>query len=269
MSARYYIGTQGWSYPDWTGPFYPPGTPSSRFLEVYAKAFGAVEVDSSFYAVPPASHFLGWRERTPEAFRFALKLPGAVTHEARLRGAGEVVKTFCKRAELLEGRLGLVLVQLPPDFTPAERPALESFLRRLPDGIRFAVEFRHPGWLGAGTLRLLEVAGVTHALSDGPWIPRDQVMDAAREPTGDIAYFRWLGERPHLDSYARLLFDRSTEVAAWARVLQELAGSVRDVYGFFNNHYEGHSPASARRLLRTMGQPVTEPDDLNPQLSLF
>ncbi len=131
------------------------------------------------------------------------------------------------------------------------------------------MEFRHPDWLGADTLRLLESAGVTHALSDGPWIPRKRVMEAAREPTADVAYFRWLGDRPHLDSYSRTRFDRSTEVAAWARVLQELSGQVREIYGFFNNHYEGHSPASARRLMRAMGQPVTEPDDLDPQLSLF
>ncbi|NIR46391.1 MAG: DUF72 domain-containing protein [Gemmatimonadetes bacterium] len=269
MSARFHIGTQGWSYSDWTGPFYPERTPSSRFLEMYAEAFAAVEVDSSFYAVPPASHFIGWRERTPESFRFSFKLPGVVTHEHRLRGGQEVVETFCRRAEVLERRLGVILVQLPPDFTPTERPALESFLERLPDGFRFAVEFRHPDWLSADTLRLLESAGVAHALSDGPWIPRAGVMRAALEPTADVAYFRWLGERPHLDSYRRTQFDRSTEIGAWARVLQELSGRVRDIYGFFNNHYEGHSPASARRLLRVLGQPVTEPDDLNPQLSLF
>ncbi len=269
MPARYYIGTQGWSYPDWTGPFYPDGTPGSRFLSIYAKAFSAVEIDSSFYAVPPASHFLGWHERTPDSFRFALKLPGELTHELRLRGGDEVLKTFCQRAELLEEKLGVVLVQLPPDFTPAERRALKAFIGRLPAGIQFAVEFRHPEWLDERTAETLRAAGVAHALSDGPWIDRRRVMAAAARPTAAVAYFRWLGDRPQLSDYAHTRFDRSEEILGWARVLQELSGQVREIYGFFNNHYEGHSPASARRLLERLGQPVTDPDELNPQLSLF
>jgi uncharacterized protein YecE (DUF72 family) len=269
MSAQFYIGTQGWSYPDWTGPFYPQGTPGSQYLSVYAKAFTTVEVDSSFYAIPPASHFLGWRERTPESFRFALKLPGELTHERRLRGGDEVLKTFCKRAELLEGRLGVVLVQLPPDFTPAERPSLESFLKRLPEGIQFAVEFRHPDWLEEATYESLRAAGVAHAVSEGPWIERERVMRAALRPTAEIAYIRWLGDRPQLADYAETRIDRSSEILSWAKALRELAGQALEIYGFFNNHYEGHSPASARQMLERLGQPVTDPDELNPQLSLF
>ena len=269
MTARFLIGTQGWSYPDWVGPFFPEGTPSSRYLGVYAKAFHAVEVDSSFYAVPPASHFLGWHDRTPDTFRFALKMPGEVTHERRLRGGDDVVKTFCKRAELLGDKLGVILVQMPPDFTPADRSALEAFVKRLPSGFRFAMEFRHPGWLEGDILGLLRSAGVGHTLSDGPWIPRDRLMDRALEPTADFAYFRWLGDRPQFEDYSELLFDRSAEISRWADVLKELSGQVREIYGFFNNHYEGHSPASARRLLRGLGQPVIDPDELDPQLSLF
>ena len=269
MAARFHIGTQGWSYPDWVGPFYPQGTPGSRYLSAYAKAFSAVEVDSSFYAIPPASYFVGWRERTPAEFRFALKLPGELTHERRLQGGDEVLKTFCARAELLGEKLGVILVQLPPDFTPAERPILESFLRRLPEGCRFAVEFRHAGWLGDDVADALRSVGVARALSDGPWIPRDRAMELALEPTADFAYFRWLGDRPRLESYAQALFDRSAEIAGWANVLRELAGQVREIYGFFNNHYEGHSPESARRLLKRLSEPVTEPNDMNPQLSLF
>jgi uncharacterized protein YecE (DUF72 family) len=269
VSAAFHIGTQGWSYPDWTGPFYPEGTASSQYLSVYAKAFTAVEIDSSFYAVPPASHFLGWHDRTPESFRFALKLPGELTHELRLRGGEEVLKTFCKRAELLEEKLGVILVQLPPDFTPADRQALDSFLERLPAGIKFAVEFRHRGWLGERTYASLHSAGVAHALSDGPWIERERTMEAALSPTADLAYFRWLGDRPQLSDYSHARFDRSAEILSWSKVLRELSGQVREIYGFFNNHYEGHSPASARSLLRRLDQPVIDPDELNPQLSLF
>jgi uncharacterized protein YecE (DUF72 family) len=269
MPARFHIGTQGWSYPDWVGPLYPEGTPSSRFLNVYAMAFQAVEVDSSFYATPPASHFLGWHERTPDSFRFALKIPGELTHERRLRGGNEILKTFCKRAELLEEKLGVILVQLPPDFTPAERSSLETFVSRLPGDFRFAVEFRHPEWLEERTSEALRAAEIGLALSDGPWVPRERVMEMAQRPTSSFAYFRWLGERPQLSSYAQALFDRSADINGWAEILKKLSGQVREIYGFFNNHYEGHSPASARKLLRRLGEPVTDPDELNPQLSLF
>lgn len=269
MEAVFHIGTQGWSYPDWTGLFYPEGTPSSQYLSIYAKAFSAVEIDSSFYAVPPASHFLGWRDRTPESFRFALKLPGELTHELRLRGGEEVLKTFCKRAELLEEKLGVILVQLPPDFTPTDRAALKSFLGRLPSGLSFAVEFRHREWLDERTYEVLRSAGVAHALSDGPWIERERAMEAALTPTAELSYFRWLGGRPQLSDYSQARLDRSAEILSWSRVLRQLSSQVREIYGFFNNHYEGHSPASARTLLRRLDQPVTEPDQLNPQLSLF
>lgn len=269
MKAQFFVGTQGWSYPDWVGPFYPDGTPTSRYLITYAKAFSSVEVDSSFYAIPPASHFLGWRDRTPESFRFALKLPGELTHERRLRGGDEVLTTFCKRAELLEEKLGAILIQLPPDFSPDERSALETFLKRLPAGFRFAVEFRHVGWLDERVSGVLSDAGVGHALSDGPWISRERVMAEALQPTAELAYFRWLGSRPHVASYTHVQVDRAAEIAAWSMVLGKLKGQVREIYGYFNNHYEGHSPASARRLLRGLGEPVIEPDELDPQLSLF
>jgi uncharacterized protein YecE (DUF72 family) len=94
-------------------------------------------------------------------------------------------------------------------------------------------------------------------------------MEAALSPTAELAYFRWLGDRPQLADYSQARFDRAAEIFSWSKVLRELSGQVRQIYGFFNNHYEGHSPASARRLLQRLDQPVIDPDELNPQLSLF
>lgn len=94
-------------------------------------------------------------------------------------------------------------------------------------------------------------------------------MRAALHPTADFAYFRWQGKHPHSRDHTEILEDRSREIAGWADVLRELAGQVREIYGFFNNHYEGHSPASARTLLLRLGEPVVHPDELDPQLSLF
>ena len=83
---RLYLGTQGWSYPSWVGSFYPPGTPSTRFLDYYATQFTTVELDTTFYAIPRVSTIAGWRETTPAGFRFAAKFPQVITHEKALRG---------------------------------------------------------------------------------------------------------------------------------------------------------------------------------------
>ena len=119
--TRVRIGTQGWNYDAWVGPFYPSGTRVGDFLSMYARAFRTVEVDSTFYAIPPAKTVRGWAERTPADFQFALKLPQEITHERRLRGAADLVATFYDRARELEGRLGPILVQLGPDFGPSSR----------------------------------------------------------------------------------------------------------------------------------------------------
>jgi len=118
------IGTQGWNYPAWVGPFYPSGTRASEFLSTYARAFRVVEVDSTFYAVPDANAVRAWRERTPDDFTFALKMPKQVTHELRLRDAEEIVNDFLARARELGTKLGPILLQMGPDFSPEELPAL-------------------------------------------------------------------------------------------------------------------------------------------------
>src|SRR3954468_21051927 len=94
MTTDIRIGTQGWNYEAWLGPFYPLGTRPLDYLTVYARAFDTVEVDSTFYAIPAVKTVRGWAERTPSHFRFALKMPQEITHEQRLRQAGELMERF-------------------------------------------------------------------------------------------------------------------------------------------------------------------------------
>ena len=105
------VGTQGWNYDAWVGPFYPTGTRPANYLQTYARAFNTVEVDSTFYAVPPMKTVQGWRQRTPEGFTFALKLPQEITHELRLRNAEEPSARFFDAARELGPKLGPVLIQ--------------------------------------------------------------------------------------------------------------------------------------------------------------
>lgn len=176
MPSTVRIGAQGWNYNAWTGPFYPPGTRPADFLTVYARAFDTVEVDSTFYAIPPEKTVRGWGERTPGDFVFALKLPREITHERRLRDSEEVAGTFFARARTLGPKLGPILIQLAPDFGPGELPALAAFLPTLPRDLRVAIEFRHRGWIHEGVLALLAEHRVALVLSDARWIPRRTML---------------------------------------------------------------------------------------------
>jgi uncharacterized protein YecE (DUF72 family) len=132
------IGTQGWNYDAWVGPFYPEGTRPVDFLRVYARAFNTVEVDSTFYAIPAPRTLRDWAERVPDDFQFALKLPQEITHENRLRNVAPALDQFFDRARELGRKLGPVLVQLR--LYPSELPALQRSGRCR--AMRAAVEFR-------------------------------------------------------------------------------------------------------------------------------
>lgn len=269
MSARIRIGTQGWNYDAWVGPFYPSGTRPVDYLTIYARAFDTVEVDSTFYAVPPVKTVRGWYDRTPEHFVFALKLPQEITHERRLRDADDVAELFFDRARELGQKLGPVLIQLGPDFGPVELPALANMLPRLPNDIRFSVEFRQRGWITDGVLALLAEHDVGLTLSDARWIPRRQMLTLASRPTTNFLYVRWMGANRDIIDYSRIQIDRASELEQWAGVLWPLTLKGVSVYGYVNNHFAGHSPESARELQRLLKQSPVDPESLGEQMSLF
>lgn len=269
MSGDIRIGTQGWNYDAWVGPFYPPRTRAAEFLTIYSRAFTTVEVDATFYATPASRTVRGWADRTPDHFVFSLKLPQEITHERRLRDAAEPAATFFDRARELGDKLGPILMQMGPDFGPAELPSLVAFLPLLPRDVKVAVEFRHRGWIHEGLLALLAEHNVALALTDARWIPRKTMLTLAEQPTADFAYVRWMGPDRGIVDYSRIQVDRTPQLEAWSQALFGLAKRTRTVYGYVNNHFAGHSPSSARDLQRMLGQAAVEPDQLGEQMSLF
>ena len=267
--ATIHVGTQGWNYDAWVGPFFPLNTRPPDFLPVYARAFNTVEVDSTFYGVPAASTFQSWFDRTPADFVFSLKLPQEVTHEQRLRDAAGVSEIFYDRARILGAKLGPILVQLGPDFGPGELPALVDFLGKLPDDLRFAVEFRHRGWLTEGVVALLRDRNVALALVEGRWIPRRTMLALAARPTAGFAYIRWMGPNRDIVDYTRIQVDRTREIELWTKAMTEMRRSASEIFGYVANTFSGHSPATARDIQRRMGQRPVEPELLGEQLSLF
>ncbi|MBV9211081.1 MAG: DUF72 domain-containing protein [Acidobacteria bacterium] len=273
-----HVGCQGWNYDDWvTGPaggdrvFYPNGTRPPAMLEVYARAFETVEVDSTFYAIPAAQTVDGWNKRTPPKFTFSLKLPQAISHEHLLRASGRyILEEFCDRVRLLDEKLAVILVQMPPHFdaSPENTRALKEFLALLPRDMRFSIEFRSRDWLTADATELLAKHGVALALVEGQWIPRELMFESAALQALDFAYVRWMGERDltRFDSVQR---PQDANLQLWSETLSEVCSRARDVYAYFSNFYEGYAPASANKLKRLSGQAVTEAADLEDQPSLF
>lgn len=259
-AGRLYLGTQGFSFKDWVGPFYPPGTPSRRYLEEYAQHFNSVEIDATFYGAPRASTVEGWHQRTPGGFRFAAKFPRLITHEKKLDRALGDAQAFVTTMQSLGDKLGVLTLQFAYDFTPDHFDRLEDFLRALPDGPRYAVEVRNRGWLTTDLGEMLSDLNVALVLQDLHYMPK---LDWV---TADFSVIRWLGRRKDIHTFDRLQIDRTEELEAWAAKVGQFLQDEVDVYGFFNNHFAGHSPASVRQFADILGydlQPLVQ--DTNPQ----
>jgi uncharacterized protein YecE (DUF72 family) len=269
MPAPIRLGTQGWNYDAWVGPFYPESTKPVDFLSIYSRAFDTVEVDSTFYAVPPSKTVRGWAQRTPPGFQFSLKMPQEITHERRFRDVQDLANAFFDRARELEDKLGPILMQLSPEFHANELPALAKFLPSLPEDIAFAIEFRDKAWIHDGVIALLSEHNVGLALTDARWIPRKQMLALAERPTADFVYMRWMGADREIVDYSRIQIDRARELELWAGVISQLAHRGRSVYGYVNNHFAGHSPSSARELQRMLHLSPVDPEQLGEQMTLF
>ena len=268
MTASIHIGTQGWNYDDWLGAFYPSGTPKQQMLPLYSKVFDTVEIDSTFYAIPAENSVKGWAAKTPSEFVFSVKLTSEITHKNRLVESESILVEFANRMRLLKQKLGCILIQLPPDFSPAESRSLSRFLDLLPGDIRFAVEFRDSSWLTEKTLDELREHKVALMLADSRWIHRSLSFKLVDNPTADFAYVRWLGPRD-LTDYSRVQIDRTKELSQWAEAFDILRVNLSNIFGYFNNHFQGHSPASSNEFKRLLGVPVVSPDVMIVQPSLF
>jgi uncharacterized protein YecE (DUF72 family) len=239
-----YLGTQGWSYKSWEGVFYPKDTPSTNFLAEYAKKLRAVEIDSTFYATPRLSTVKQWNEVTPDDFHFTAKFPQKITHEKMLKQVGPDVAVFLDAMSLLGPKLGPLLLQFPYTFKPDQRAVLEEFLAALPSNFRYAVEVRQRGWLQDWFFDLLTGHRVALVLADYAYMPK------LARATADFTYIRWLGNRKDVpdDEYDRVRVNRDKELDRWTEVISGLVDKGVTIWGFANNHYMGHSPATLREI---------------------
>ena len=245
-SEKILLGTSGWSYKEWIGPFYTKMDKS--MLRAYTKVFGTVEIDSTFYRYPSKGTVMGWTRYSPEGFVYAAKLPGLITHDKKLELSQGIEQDLEKFIELMEplvlsSKLGCILIQLPPKFR--YRPEqLEGFFKLLPTHVKFAVEFRDLSWMRDETWALLEKYKVAYTIVDEPLLPSKIHL------TSQIAYFRWHGRgtRPWYDyRYG------AEELRPWAPKVQEVAKKADKVYGYFNNHYHGYAVENCLQIMEMFG----------------
>ncbi len=252
-----YVGTVSWSKSDWVGSFYPADLKPAQFLETYARAFRAVEIDFTFYRAPSRSMVTGWRDRTPNGFVFAAKIPRLITHQKVLSDCQKELSSFLKVMEILGDKLGPLLLQFPyfnkNAFASREQfdKLLRSFLDALPKGFRFAVEIRNKNWISWDFLELLRERSVGFALLAQAWMPRiDTLAKALDLVTGDFCYARFMGDRKELESqtqtFDRLLDDKTDEMTIWASELKKIVTGGTQTYAFFSNYYAGYGPGSAK-----------------------
>jgi len=233
--AEILLGTSGWSYKEWIGPFY---SDEKRMFSYYARFFKTVEINSTFYSYPSKSTIYGLNRVSPRGFIFSAKLPRLITHKKKMSLEENVKSDLMRFLEILEplsssGKLGCILIQLPPKFTyDKDFERLEAFLEIIPDGYEFAVEFRNPSWIRSETWRILREHNVAYCAVDEPSFPSDVHV------TADFAYFRWHGRNPRLWYNYRYSED---ELKEWVPKLEEASRKTKKVYGYFNNHFHGYA----------------------------
>ena len=234
-----YVGTSGWSYPEWRGAFYPEKLPQARFLEHYATQLTACEVNATFYRVQPQLALERWSATVPDDFRFSVKAHRRLTYRKQLTpdpGTEKFARDFAASLEALGPKLGCVLVQVP-EFLERDDAGLGRVIDLLPTGLAFACEFHHPSWWTVDVAIGLAERGGTICLREE--------QNAAPEalPPGGPAYVRLKG------------MHYPDETVAALRTVFERESSIRDVYVFARHKDvapdDPHTgPRLARRLVR-------------------
>lgn len=234
---RLWIGTSGWTYKSWRGPFYPEKLSQKHWLEWYAGRFPATEINGSFYRTPTLDVVAQWRDCTPRNFMFSWKASRFITHWKRLSAASQnSINLMVTRLDVLGPKAGPVLFQLPRSFKP-DIARLESFSAMLPRSYRYVFEFRDPAWYEPPVLALLKKLNIALCISDhhqapAPWIATARhVYIRGHGPTGR-----------YQDNYPDPTLD------TWADTITTWLGQRRHVFVFFDNDQKSAAPADAQRL---------------------
>jgi uncharacterized protein YecE (DUF72 family) len=230
-----YVGTSGYAYKEWKGPFYPQDLHADEMLRYYGERFRTVEINNTFFRMPKPAVLQGWAAEVPPGFRFVLKASRRITHMQRLKEAGDSVEYLLKVAGTLEDRLGPLLFQLPPNLKK-DAQRLREFLALLPSGFRAAFEFRHQTWFDEEVFGLLRDHQAALCIAEA-----EDDLEVPFVSTADWGYLR-LRNADYDDAGLKAWSDRVAE-QGW-----------REAFVFFKHEDAGTGPRFASRFLELAGE---------------
>ena len=239
MTCDIRIGTSGYHYKHWQGPFYTTGIPDSKMLEFYARHFSTVELNNTFYRLPTESAFDDWRRSTPSYFVFAVKASRFLTHNKKLKDPQNALEKLLPRIVHLGTKLGPVLFQLPPKWH-VNYDRLQALLQLLPTSLRYAFELRDPTWIKPEIDELLATFGAAFCIYE---------LASYQSPltvTADFAYvpLHGPGSGKYQDSYDEKRLRR------WCSQIQAWAKTLKAIYVYFDNDQAGYAAQNALALRR-------------------
>jgi uncharacterized protein YecE (DUF72 family) len=281
------IGCAVWSYPGWVGEVYPPKTPAKDYLRIYSNHFPAVEGNTTFYAIPDRATIDRWIAQTPPGFKFCLKFPRAITHNGSLEPYLPAAQAFIAQMQALGDRLGVLFIQLPPNYAPSARfTDLTAFLTGLIcRDVSIALEVRHLDWFKSPHREqlneLLHKLGIGRVILDSRPIYEattdEKIAFECKKPrvpielslTAPFSLIRYISHP--------ILSANQVWLEGWTSQLQSWLQQDTQLYMFVHCPIEARSPINARYLHEIFTQsgialdPLPPPfiDDAPVQLKLF
>lgn len=255
-----HIGTSGYSYDDWVGPFYPEGTRKTNFLDYYRQRFGTTELNFTYYRMPSARMLENIANKVEAGFRFAVKAPGEITHE-RDDDPRPAAREFIRALDPLKDtdKFACALLQFPTSFRPAD--ASRDYLARLSEafaGTPAVVEFRQRDWISEDTFDLLQAQGFGFCCVDQPQFK--SLIPPIAIATSDIGYVRFHGRNyqkwwRHAEAWERYDYQYTeNDLNEWVPKLKALdeQRETQETYVYMNNHWAGQAPSSAKQLAKLL-----------------
>ena len=266
MEKKILIGTSGWGYDEWIGPFYPKGLTKEDFLAYYSNIFYTNEINTTFYNIPSRQVVDNWIKRTPEDFAFSAKIPKIITHKNKLdltKCSGDLNYFLNIMKPLIESKkLIAYLIQLPPSFKKEEHFGyLKEFVSNWPgdcekEGYYLVVEFRHDSWLDDEVFSYLKNNSLTYCAVIEPLLPPR--MDVTN-PKFAYIRFHGYGEKIWFN-----YFFREEEIKNWAIPIRDVIKKSEKVGIYFNNHFSGYAAKNSLMMMKELEvKPRNDPKTLN------
>ena len=245
------IGCSGWSYEGWKGNFYPKKMGNKDYLSYYSKFFKFVEVDSTYYHIPSRSTVRGWKDKTPDDFKFSFKFPKVVTHEKKLEEVAKPLSILFYSLEPLIDKTLTLLIQLPPFLSEKKGfNPLQGMIRHLDKRYRYSLEVRHSSWFNDNVYSFLRENNISLV-----WSVRDKLQSPSIV-TSDQVYVRFIGDRSISETdFGKVVKDRRKEMLEYVKQVrdtQDKNSNIYDVLISFNNHFAGFGPQSVNDFLKLM-----------------